>query len=222
MDCSRAEELFSDDLERTLQPPLLGELGAHLAGCARCRSLRRLLPEVVTSLRELGRSELQLPAGLVERVAARSFVRPGLWPRLTRELARPGAFQAAAVFLAAVALWTSLSGFSPAETRRFATRLVERGANTGAYLIERKERLVEEVRFLNVVLGTAFEERVDGVSERVLDYRRQLRQKPASESPTTSGANLPNIGGRHCVQQVDGRGGAAKPERPGSGQGARA
>jgi len=243
MDCSRAEELFSDDLERTLGPPLSGELLVHLAECPRCRAVRRLLPEVVTALRELGRSEPQLPAGLAARIAARSFTRTGVWPRLARDLARPGVFQAAAVFLAAVALYSSLSGFSPASTRRFTARLVERSANTGAYLLERKDRLVEEVRFLNVVLGTAFEERVDKVSERVLDYRRQLKKRPVAASPAKSGTNsrrlpegapnnwaapvtvvagaaqhLPNPGGPACVQQVEGRAGSAGPE---AGQGAR-
>lgn len=221
MNCSRAEELFSDDLERTLEAPLLDELHAHLAECPRCQELRRFLPDVVTALHELGHSEAELPAGLPERVAAASFVRKGALPRLAWGFGRPSAFQAAAVFLGAIALWSLLSGFSPASTRRFTTRLVERSANTSAYLLERKERLVEDVRFLNVVLGTAFEERVDKMSARVMDYRRMLKKRPAAapQAPK-SGSNLPNPEGPGCVQEVSVH--VPRGARAGESQGARA
>ncbi len=37
--------------------------------------------------------------------------------------------------------------------------------------MERRDRLVEDVRILGVVLGTAFEGRIERVNERVEDYR---------------------------------------------------
>ena len=42
---------------------------------------------------------------------------------------------------------------------RAADRVVERTVNAGAYLAERKDRLVEDFRILRVVIGTAFEGR---------------------------------------------------------------
>ena len=54
--------------------------------------------------------------------------------------------------------------------------------------MERKDRLVEDVRILGVVLGTAFEGRLDRVNERVEDYRRLLdRRRPAPEGRLQKG-----------------------------------
>jgi hypothetical protein len=47
----------------------------------------------------------------------------------------------------------------------------------GNTLIVKKERLVEDVRLLGVVLSTAFEGRLDRVNERVQDYRRLLERR---------------------------------------------
>ena len=52
------------------------------------------------------------------------------------------------------------------------------------YLDERKDRLVEDVRILRVVVGAAFEGRLDRVNDRVEDYRRLLeRRRSAPEQP---------------------------------------
>jgi predicted anti-sigma-YlaC factor YlaD len=37
MQCDRAEEFFSDYMERTLDRPMTVALEAHLAACGRCR-----------------------------------------------------------------------------------------------------------------------------------------------------------------------------------------
>ena len=69
---------------------------------------------------------------------------------------------------------------SPAPARA-AARLFDRTANAGAYLLERKDRLVEDVRILRVVISTAFEDRLDRMNDRVDDYRRLLEKRRAQE-----------------------------------------
>jgi hypothetical protein len=173
MDCRRAEELLSDHLEGQLGPPLLGELDGHLAACPQCRRLRASLQDVLEALDELRRSEVPAPAGLAARVAART------WGRRVRPARAPlSALQAAAVFLAVLALWSALGGLSPTAVRRFSARLLEQGSTTSAYLREGKERVEDEVRLLNVVVGTAFEDNLERVGQRVEDYRRLLGSRP--------------------------------------------
>ena len=45
------------------------------------------------------------------------------------------------------------------------------------YVAEKKDRLFEDFRMLRVVVGTAFEGRVDRVNDRVEDYRRLLERR---------------------------------------------
>jgi hypothetical protein len=66
---------------------------------------------------------------------------------------------------------------------RAANRVVERTVNAGAYLAERKDRLVEDFRLLRVVIGTAFEGRLDRVNDRVDDYRRLLERRRGVSAP---------------------------------------
>jgi hypothetical protein len=70
------------------------------------------------------------------------------------------------------------AGLDPVRTAR---RLGERSVNVGAYLLERKDRLVEDVRLLRVVIGTAFEGRMERVNDRVDDYRKLLEKRRAAE-----------------------------------------
>lgn len=49
--------------------------------------------------------------------------------------------------------------------------------------MERKDRLLEDVRVLGVVLSTAFEGRIERVNERVNDYKRLLERRKASPQP---------------------------------------
>lgn len=179
MDCRRAEELLSDHLEGQLGPPLLGELSEHLAACQECRHLRARLEDVLEALDELRRSEVPAPAGLAERVAARTWACRAAMLRS----ARPplSALQAAAIFLAVLAAWSALGGLSPTAVRRFSARLLEKGSTTSAYLRESKERVEDEVRLLNVVLGTAFEDNLERVGQRVEDYRKLLGPRRAPD-----------------------------------------
>jgi hypothetical protein len=131
MDCNRAQELFSDHLDGTLDLLLRSDLEAHLAACLDCRALREKFAQVVSGLR--GAPEIEPPVGLARRAA-----------------------------LAALAA-------------------VERSINMGAYLLERKDRLVEDVRLLRVVIGTAFEGRVERVNDRVDDYKKLLEKRREAE-----------------------------------------
>jgi hypothetical protein len=68
-----------------------------------------------------------------------------------------------------------------------AARIVDRTVNASAYILERKERLVEDVRLLRVVIGTAFEGRLDRMNDRVDDYRRLLEKRRANEEKKSGG-----------------------------------
>jgi hypothetical protein len=179
MDCRRAEELFSDHLEGNLHPILRAELESHLVGCADCRALRGAFAEAVEALH--GFPEVDAPSSLAERAAAAALA----W------------FQAAAAGLALIALGTILAVVGPEKPTRAAQRLVGQTVTAGNSLLERKDRLVEDVRILGVVLGTAFEGRLDRVNERVEDYRRLLdRKRPAPEGDSKSGAGAPALPSR--------------------------
>ena len=188
MDCRRAEELFSDHLEGNLHPILRAELDSHLDGCADCRTLRAALAEAVEALRSI--PEIDAPSGLAERAAAAALARPR--PVVVRPaIELPPWVRAAAAGFAFIALGTILAVVGPEKPTRAAQRLVGQTVTAGTSLLERKDRLVEDVRILGVVLGTAFEGRLERVNERVEDYRRLLdrrRATPDGDSKRGSGS----------------------------------
>jgi anti-sigma factor RsiW len=182
MDCRRSQELFSDHLEGSLHAILRGELDDHLATCRECRSLREAVGEVIEALHAF--PALEPPAGLTERVVAatRRLPRPVPRPVLVRPaIVIPAWMQAAAAGLALIALGVLLMVVGPEASGRAATQLVDRTVSAGSELMERKDRVVEDVRILGVVLTTAFEGRLDRMNERVEDYRRLLERRRASE-----------------------------------------
>ena len=91
----------------------------------------------------------------------------------------PAWMQAAAAGFALIALGVLLMVVGPEASGRAATQLVDRTVNAGSELAERKDRVVEDVRVLGVVLTTAFEGRLDRMNERVEDYRRLLERRRA-------------------------------------------
>jgi hypothetical protein len=94
----------------------------------------------------------------------------------------PSWLQAAAAGFALVAAGAFLLVTGPEAPTRAASRIVDRTVNAGSFLIERKDRLVEDVRILGVVIGTAFEGRLDRMNDRVNDYRQLLeRRRNATE-----------------------------------------
>jgi hypothetical protein len=178
MDCPRSQELLSDHLEGTLHAILRAELDTHLATCGECRSLREAVAEVVDALHAY--PVLEPPAGLVERVVAatRSLPRPAPKPVVVRPaIVIPAWMQAAAAGLALITLGVLLMVVGPEASGRAATLLVDRTVNAGSELMERKDRVVDDVRILGVVLTTAFEGRLDRMNERVEDYRRLLERR---------------------------------------------
>ena len=90
---------------------------------------------------------------------------------------------------------------------RAAANIVGATVNTGAYLAERKDRLVEDVRVLRVVIETAFEGRVEQVGERVEDYRKLLERRQADEpaSDESSGAGAKKTNQIERIFRTDGR-----------------
>jgi len=69
----------------------------------------------------------------------------------------------------------------PEPSTRAATRLVDRTVNAGSEIVQRKDRMVEDVRILGVVLTTAFEGRLERMNDRVEDYRQLLERRRAGE-----------------------------------------
>jgi hypothetical protein len=190
MDCRRAEELFSDDLDGLLDRELAADFEAHVAECDRCRALREAVAEVVATLRAF--PTLEPAADLAERAASAALRAPGRpSPRLARlraPVVAPVWLQVAAAAVAvAVTAGVLYATQSPAPARA-AERLVDRTMNAGAYLLERKDRLVEDVRILRVVISTAFEGRIDRMNDRVDDYRRLLeKRRTPEEGPKKTG-----------------------------------
>lgn len=186
MDCQRAEELLSDHLEGSLHEILRAETDAHLGRCAKCRALREALAEVVGALRAF--PDLEAPPGLAERSAAAARARSGALV-VRPAFVLPSWVQAAAAGFALIALGTVLMVVGPEKPTRAAQRLVGQTVTAGSSLLDRKDRLVEDVRILGVVLGTAFEGRIERVNERVEDYRRMLdRRRAAPEGDSKRGS----------------------------------
>lgn len=197
MVCERARELFTDHLEGRLDPSLRQAVHGHLVTCGTCAALRAAFGEVVDTLRSA--PELPVPLGLVERVveATRRLPRP---PAL-RPLRMPLWMQAAAAVLA-LALTGGVLALLRPETQANLTRFWLRAQRFGVYAAERRDRAVEELRLLRVLVGTAFEGRLDRVNERVEDYRQLLEKRRASEPAAPAqgpqkapqGRNFPNSG----------------------------
>jgi hypothetical protein len=178
MDCRRAEELFSDELEGALHEILGAELRSHVAACDACRELRATLAEVVETLRS--HPDVDAPAGLAERAAAAALAARRRPVEIRPAFVVPSWVQAAAAGFALIALGAMLMVVGPEKPTRAAQRLVGQTVHAGSSLMERKDRLFEDVRILGVVLGAAFEGRLDRVNERVEDYRRLLdKRRPA-------------------------------------------
>jgi hypothetical protein len=180
MDCHRAEELLSDRLEGSLHPILGAELEAHLAGCEACRELADAFAEVVGALRNA--PELEAPRTLAERAASAALARPRAI-EIRPAFVLPHWLNAAAAGLALIALGATLAVVGPERGARAAQRLVGQTVTAGSSLMERKDRLLEDVRVLGLVLSTAFEGRIERVNERVNDYKRLLERRKATPPP---------------------------------------
>jgi hypothetical protein len=190
LDCTRLTELLSDLHEGTLDQVLQADAEEHLQSCAECRALREALSEVLRILRP---SPAIGPAADLATRAAEAALRAGR-PRWTRfrpswtpSLVVPTHIQLLAAGLAIVVtggvLMASGHGGSVPAPRRMVTRVV----NTGVYLIEKKDRVVEDIRILRVVIATAFEGRLDRMNDRVDDYRKLMERRRLQEQNRQDG-----------------------------------
>jgi len=177
LQCRRAEELLSDHLDGTLDEVLDAELRGHITACDRCRELRGALQEVLEVLRT--RTEMEPSQDLAERAAAAALRagRPRAGFRLPAIAGLPPWALATAAGLA-LALSTGLVTASGGKGSLGSTgHLARRVSSVGMFVAEKKDRLVEDFRMLRMLVGTAFEGRVDRVNDRVEDYRRLLERR---------------------------------------------
>jgi hypothetical protein len=189
MGCRRAEELFSDHEEAALNEVLREDLERHLRACEDCRALREAFKDVMGALREA--PAIEPPADLARRVADGVLARAARLPQARPGPARrpaPAWLQAAAAVALLIAGAAALAAGPDAGPLRSASRVLERGDNAVAYLSERKDRLIEDIRILRVVIGAAFEGRLDRVNDRFDDYRRLLEKRRAAEGRKRSQA----------------------------------
>jgi putative zinc finger protein len=188
MDCQRAEELLSDDLEGALPGPLELELHSHLVECAGCRELRSALEEVLAVF--AARAEIDPPAELAERAAAAALARRR--PRVSFGWTLPRGVNTLAAALAIASTAAVLLVYASASGRlRAPGRVYSQTVNVGVQLIERTDRVIEDFRILRVVISTALEGRIDRVNDRVDDYRRLLERRRTQER-REQGTSLPS------------------------------
>lgn len=178
MDCRQAEELFSDDVDGTLHPLLKGELDQHLSSCADCRPLSEIFRETVATL-IASRPRVGAPEGLALRAAQMSWT-VSHRPPARSAVALPRWLMAAAAGLTLATTLGILRMASPGSPSRFVSRARDRATVVGAEIQERRDRLVEDFRMMGLVVGAAFEARVDRVNDRVDDYRRLLEKRRAT------------------------------------------
>jgi putative zinc finger protein len=230
LDCTNAEERLSELHDDALDPAARAEVERHLATCARCRELFEALGEVVSALRSA--PEMEPARDLAERAASaalaaaaaerrRSSLRLVL-PRLgsaarqviVASVPREVRWMAAALAIALTAAVLLAQSFVGTPVRA-ANRVVQRTVTAGAYIAERKDRFVEDLRILRVVIRTAFEGRLDRVNDRVDDYRRLLERRrgvvpggsapdaktPAAEDGTRPTSQFVNFGLARAVAE---------------------
>jgi putative zinc finger protein len=216
LSCDRAAELLSDHYEGTLEGILARELDAHLARCAECASLRDALGDVIDLLRAApvmepapDLAERAATAALAAARARRRFDFPALVRRPPAWLAAslrgvPVPVQAIAATLAIalsagfILIGASAKRIVPADR----APLVDRVATATVLLAEKKDRLVEDFRFLRVIVATAFEGRMDRVNDRVEDYRRLLERRRQDGQGKDHKKSEARLSGRHLAANI--------------------
>jgi predicted anti-sigma-YlaC factor YlaD len=213
LDCTHVEARLSEYLDGALGEPARTGIEAHVGACDACGPLLEAMREVVAALRSV--PVLEPSADLAAR-AAEAALRAAPLRRAAAPAQRltPPAWllaAAAAVALAASAGVVALSG-DRGGAGRF--RMLERTGNAAAYLAERKDRFVEDIRILRVVIGTAFEGRLERVNDRVDDYRRLLEKRRAAAPVEKTRGFLMNNDDRRRVSVCDGAGADDAPGAP--------
>ncbi len=199
MNCRRAEELFSDEREGVLAPPIERELSAHLDTCDECRGLYQTFQEVTDAL-----GAMSVPASPFEPFEPVEPVEPveidvlteklvvDLAPsartdltaltaltalRKRREVTRFTApsqrLVAGASWLAAAAVFAMVFLFRPPE---LASELSKKTSRTARHVYsfairtyDQTERWIEDLNVLRMTVSVAFEDRLDQLNEQLRD-----------------------------------------------------
>jgi len=178
MDCARVEELLSDHAEGTLDPDLRAGLEAHLPACPGCRELRAAFEEVRQALADF--PDAAPTPSLVDRIVASTTRGPrpvAMPPRVVIRPALPSWVQAAAAGFGLIALGGLLLVMGPEPQSRVASQLVERSVEAGTLVVEKGDRLVDDVRTFGTAFTSAVEGRLERMNERMEDYRRLLERR---------------------------------------------
>jgi hypothetical protein len=181
--CARAEELLSDYREGDLHEILRGELDAHLRDCAECPRLLDALDEVL-GLLHAARDRRTVPemepaADLAARAAGAALARGRVAARTRSWSAFPARMQTLAAGAALFATATVMAGRTALE-HRWPQRLVSEAATAGVHVLERKDRALEGLRMVRVVVGATFRAPPLG---RPLARRRRARTRGAGSVP---------------------------------------
>jgi predicted anti-sigma-YlaC factor YlaD len=182
MNCDQARDRFSDLREGSLLPAVVEEIEAHLSVCLECRQLQEAFGEALGALARF--PEIEPARDLAERVvvaalAGRSAAGALVFRRPTREArSLPAWIRSIAAALAIATTGTLLLVTREAHAlSRTATRLGTRAMNVGVQMVERQERLVEDVRGLPSLVGSAVSGRMERVGSRVEDYKRYIERR---------------------------------------------
>jgi len=176
-------------------------------------------------------------ADLARRVAAaawRGGRRQGPVPlragfRVPFQVPLPAVLQAAAAVLLVVTGVAGLIAGPEAGPSRAASRFVQRA---GVELREGKDRLVKSLKLLQVVVGTAFESRIDRMGDRVEDFRQLLEERRTREQGPSEGNRGSDVGSAlaarsesqvapNAVEVEPGAAGVRITSRPHTGEGRR-
>jgi anti-sigma factor RsiW len=190
--CRRFEELLSEHIEGTLGFAQKAQVDAHLAACPSCRELRAAMEEVIEALR--APAEIEPAADLAER-AASAALRAGRTPPRVVPLPRLAGIPHRILATAAVLTLALSTGITAASGGGVAlgapSRLAQRVSALGVAIAETKDRLLESIDVVRVIVGTAFEGRVDRVNDRLDDYKRLLERRQQEEARARAASPAP-------------------------------
>ena len=215
MNCRRAEELFSDEREGVLAPPIERELSAHLDTCDECRGLYQTFQEVTDAL-----GAMPVPASpfepfgidaLTEKLvvdlasSARTELTALQTPReVTRFTAPSQRLVAGASWLAAAAVFAMVLLFRPPE---LASELSKKTSRTARHVYsfairtyDQTERWIEDLNVLRMTVSVAFEDRLDQLNEQLRDLEDAGRRstEDADEQSRRHGESE-DVSGSHAM-----------------------
>ena len=185
MNCRRAEELFSDEREGVLTPPIERELSAHLDTCDECRGLYQTFQEVTDALGAM--SVPATPDALTGKLVvdfARSARTEPTALRTTREGTRftvpSPRLVAGTSWLAVAAVLAMVLLFAPPE---LASEVYRKTSRTARHIYsfairthDQTERWIEDLNVLRMTVGVAFEDRLDQLNEQLRDLENAGRR----------------------------------------------